>query len=149
MEMTLEAKGYFQKALEVHPVMANSWMNLSLIEYKLKDYDSATVCINKAFEIFPSNPQIGVIQNLISNDLVNIGFEKYKQGKVDSCFIYLYKAKVAGPNNPEVYYNLGGAYLSVAKNVDSAIFYFNKTLSMNPQHAGALQGLGSLKPPTQ
>ncbi len=145
LDMTFKAKKYFQKALEVHPTMANSWMNLSLIEYKLKNYDSATVCINKAFEIFPSNPQVTTIQNLISNDLVNIGFEKYKQGKVDSCFIYLYQAKAVGINNPEVYYNLGGAYLSVAKNADSAVFYFNKTLSMNPNHAGALQGLGSIK----
>lgn len=145
MEMTLEAKEYFKKALEVHPAMANSWMNLSLIEYKLKNYDSATVCINKAYEIFPSNPQITVIQNLISNDLINIGFEKYKAGKPDSCFIFLYKAKTVGPNNPEAYYNLGGAYLSVAKNADSATFYFTKTLSMNPNHAGAQQGLGSLQ----
>lgn len=143
-EMILQAKKYFLKALEVHPAMANSWMNLSLIEYKLKDYDSAGVCIDKAYEIFPSNPQITVVQNLISNELVNIGFEKYKEGKVDSCFMYLYKAKTVGPNNPEAYYNLGGAYLSVAKNADSALFYFNKTLSMNPQHEGALQGLSSI-----
>lgn len=143
-EMLLEARGYIKKALEVHPAMANAWMNLVVLEHQLKNYEAEEIAINKAFEIFPSNPKIPVLQNMVSNDLINVGFEKYKEGKADTCFIYLYRAKKVAPLNPEAYYNLGGAYLSVAKNLDSAAFYFNSTLKLNPQHEQALQGLNSI-----
>ena len=55
------------------------------------------------------------------------------------------KAKKVDPANPETYYNLGGAYFSIIKNLDSAEFYFQKTLTMNPNHEQAKQGLASVK----
>ena len=143
-EMLLESRGYILKALEIHPEMANGWMNLTLIEYRLKNYDAAEAAVSNAYRIFPSNPQITQLQNLVANEFINTGFEKYKQGKPDSCFYYLYRAKKVAPFNPECYYNLGGAYLTVAKNTDSAIYYFKKTLEINPNDQRALQGLNSM-----
>ncbi len=144
-EMVLEARGYVKKALEVHPLMANGWMNLSVIEHKLNNFEASELAVKKVIEIFPSHPKVPVLLNMVSNDYINVGFEKYKEGNVDSCFIYLYRAKNVAPNNPEAYYNLGGAYLSVARNLDSAEFYFTKTVQMNPQHQQANQGLASVK----
>jgi tetratricopeptide (TPR) repeat protein len=144
-EMVMEARGYIKKALEVHPLMANGWMNLSVIEHKLNNFEASELAVKKVIEIFPSHPKVPVLLNMVSNDYINVGFEKYKEGNVDSCFIYLYRAKNVAPNNPEAYYNLGGAYLSVARNLDSAEFYFTKTVQMNPQHQQANQGLASVK----
>lgn len=143
-EMLLQARIYILKALEVHPAMANAWMNFAIIEHKLKNYESAEQAVYKVVEIFSSNPKIPVLLNMVSNDYVNVGFEKYKEGKIDSCFIYLYRAKKVAPLNPEAWYNLGGAYLTVIKNMDSAEFYFRKTLEMNPGHVQATQGLSSV-----
>lgn len=142
-EMAIEARNYILKALQVHPVMANGWMNLAVIEHKLNNFEASEIAVNKAFEIFPSNPKIPILKNMVSNDYVNLGFEKYKEGKIDTCFYFLYKAKQVAPFNPEAYYNLGGAYLSVAKNLDSAEFYFRKTLEMSPGHKQATDGLNS------
>jgi tetratricopeptide (TPR) repeat protein len=144
-EMVLEARKYTLKALEIHPTMANGWMNLAVIEHRLKDYEGAEKAVNKVIEIFPSNPKVPLFQDMVSNDYISVGFEKYKEGKVDSCFMYLYKAKKVGPYNPEVYYNLGGAYLTISKNLDSATYYFTRTLQLNPNHQQASQGLASVK----
>ena len=144
-ELVQQSRQYILKALEIHPAMANGWMNLAIIEHKLADYAAEEKAVKRAQEIFPNNPKIPLLLNMISNDYINVGFEKYKQGKPDSCFLYLYHAKTLAPFNPEVYYNLGGAYLSVARNIDSAQYYFEKTLSMAPDHLQAMQGLNSLK----
>ncbi len=144
MAMTLEAKQYCLKALEIHPDFANAWMNMAVLEHKLKNYEAAELAVKKVIEIFPNNPKVPLFKNMVAMDYVNVGFEKYKEGKVDSCFVYLYKAKKLDPANPEVLYNLGGAYLTAAKNSDSAMYYFSETLKINPNHPGAQQGYGSI-----
>lgn len=145
MEMTLDGKKYIQKALEIHPALANGWMNLAVIEHKLKNYESAEVAVRKLIEIFPSHPKVPAFLNLVSNDYINLGYEKYKAGKPDTCFYYLYKAKNLAPANPEVYYNLGGAYLSITQNLDSAEMYFKKSLQMNPADQRCIDGLGKVQ----
>jgi len=144
MEMTLEAKKYCLKALDIHPDFANGWMNMAILEHKLKNYEASEQAVRKVIEIFPNNPKVPLFKNLVAMDYVSVGFEKYKEGKPDSCFIYLYKAKNMDPMNAEVLYNLGGAYLSAAQNTDSAIYYFSQTLKINPNHPGAQQGYGSI-----
>jgi tetratricopeptide (TPR) repeat protein len=145
MEMTLEGKKYIEKALEVHPALANGWMNLAVIEHKLKNFESAEIAVRKLIEIFPSHPKVPVFLNLVSNDYINLGYEKYKAGKPDTCFYYLYKAKNLAPGNPEVYYNLGGAYLSITQNLDSAEAYFKKALEMNPADQRSADGLSKVQ----
>lgn len=144
MEMTLQAKQYCLKALEIHPDFANAWMNMAILEHKLKNYEASELAVLKVIEIFPNNPKVPLFKNMVAMDYVSVGFEKYKAGKPDSCFIYLYKAKNLDPRNAEVLYNLGGAYLSAAQNRDSALYYFSESLKLNPNHPGALQGYNSL-----
>jgi hypothetical protein len=144
IEMTKEAKKYCLKALEVHPAFANAWMSLALIEHKLKNFENEERAVRKVVEIFPNHPKIPLFWNLLSNDYIALGFEKYQAGKPDSCFIFLYKAKLIAPMNPEAYYNLGGAYLTVAKNADSAVYYFQKTLMIDLNHKGARDGYNSI-----
>lgn len=145
MQMIQEGKDYINKALTIHPRLANGWINLAAIEIKLKNLPASELAISKLIEIFPSHPKVPILKNMVSNEYVNLGFEKYKQGKIDTCFIYLYKAKSVAPQNPEAYYNLGGAYLSAANNRDSAKYYFEKALMLDPNHQMSLQGLQSLK----
>ncbi len=144
-EMCLEARGYIVKALEVHPTMVNSWMSLAVIEHKLKNFQSSEFAVGQVAKIFPRHPQIPALKNMVSMDYINLGFEKYQQGKPDSCFYFLYKAKSIDPLSADVHYNLGGAYLSVAKNLDSAQVYFTRALQINPNHQLTLQGVASLK----
>lgn len=144
-QMIQEGKDFITKALTIHPRLANGWINLAVIEIKLKHYPEAFVAIGKLKEIFPSHPKVTVLQDMVSNEYINLGFEKYKEGKIDTCFMYLYQGKIVAPQNPEAYYNLGGAYLSVANNKDSAKYYFEQTLRLDPNHQQALQGLNSLR----
>ena len=51
-----EAKNWYEKAIQIDPSFPDTYNNLGIILYSLKDYKKAIACYEKAIEIKPNFP---------------------------------------------------------------------------------------------
>lgn len=99
---------YGRKAISMHDQFVNGYLNLGLAYAKMDQYDSAKVCWDKAFSIYPSHPQKLLFYNLLSDTYYQKGFnlggkQQWHEGK-----LLLQKAVEINPYNSRYWYDLGG-----------------------------------------
>jgi len=137
-----KAIGYLNHALELHPKYVNGYLNLGLAYFKMPDYNKAEEIWGRAYQLYPSNPYLGMYYRVLSNVYVNQAFADAKAGKTNYAFYWFDKASKIYPQDPEIWYNLGGAAFSMG-DYAKARTAFEKCLQIKPDHAQAKNGLAN------
>lgn len=123
----LQAKNYFEKALEVlpstHPyyrdLYVNYRINLAQIYYKLDDYNEA----NRIYqELLPFGKNINEINHNLGNINLSLGAAK-------KSLDYFRKVRYTGNRSIRLYTGMGNAFLNL-RTPDSAEFYLHKALDV-------------------
>ncbi|MGZ3866001.1 MAG: tetratricopeptide repeat protein [Bacteroidia bacterium] len=142
-----KAIGYLNHALELHPKYVNGYLNLGLAYFKFPDYNKAEEIWGKAYQLYPSNPYLGMYYRVLSNVYVNQAFADAKAGKTNYAAYWFERASRIYPQDPEIWYNLGGAAFSMG-DFPKAKMAFEQCLQRKPDHANAKNGLGNIPPGT-
>lgn len=142
-QMLDDAKKYILKALEVHPVMVNSWINLSVVELKKKNIVGCIDAYEVADSLFHTHPNLTRLREAMVQYILFETTNWASQNKTNDALYYLnYANKKLSPNNVDLLYNIGGAYFTIEK-YDSAVYYFDKTIQLNPNYPQAKEGLNA------
>lgn len=132
---------YSSRAVEIHPRFLNGHINLCIAYILLKNYDAAERSLHVAAEVFPSHPKVQECSVYLSNQFLNAGvIAGIEQKDYDKAIYYMQKAGEWNPGNAEIYYNMGGVYFTKG-DYANAMIYWQKTLSINPNHIQAQQGM--------
>lgn len=145
-EKELVQKGIFHlsRSVEIHDKYVNGYLNLGVGYFKLKDYEKAADNWNKARAIYPRNPFVARNFELLAATYFNEGMTT--GGKdIPQAITLLEKAISIDSTNAEYWYNLGGAAFT-NKDFVKARKAWGKTLSLNPNHVQAQQGMAALPP---
>ena len=138
-----KAIGYLNHALELHPKYVNGYLNLGLAYFKMPDYNKAEEIWGKAYQLYPSNPYLGMYYRVLSNVYINQAFADAKGGRTNYSAYWFERASRIYPQDPEIWYNLGGAAFSMG-NYPKAKMAFEKCLQLKPDHANAKNGLTNI-----
>jgi protein O-mannosyl-transferase len=137
-----KAIGYLNHALELHPKYVNGYLNLGLAYFKMPDYNKAEEIWGKAYQLYPSNPYLGMYYRVLSNVYVNQAFADAKAGKTNYAAYWFERASKIYPQDPEIWYNLGGAAFSM-QDYAKAKMAFERCLQIKPDHQNAKNGLAN------
>jgi tetratricopeptide (TPR) repeat protein len=143
-ELIAKSIQYGRKAVTLHPGFVNGYMNLGLAYAKIEQFDSAKVCWDKAFKMYPSHPSKQLYYNLLADAYYRKGVsygqgQQWKEGKV-----YLLKAVEENPNNAQYWYDLGGfAYNS--QDYAKAKEAWTKAYQLNPKDTNIIKVQGILR----
>ncbi len=86
------------------------------------NFDKARFYFSKAVSLNPLNHQA----------LANLGKIALKQNRYDEAIAYYERAAKISQNNSEYYATLGSLYLNGKNDLDKAIFYYRKAISVDP-----------------
>jgi tetratricopeptide (TPR) repeat protein len=107
--------------------------------------DSAKIYWDLVSTNYRDYPGLAMYDSILAQLFLSEG-EKYgKQNNYRQAIRDIKLAVGENPRNSDLWYNLGGAYFS-AKIYDSAYYYWQQTLKINPNNAQAKQGLTALTP---
>jgi protein O-GlcNAc transferase len=132
------ALGDFNKSADhfLHSTTLNEnqdevWANLGVINRRLKNYDQALVCQNKALEINPRNAN--AYNNL--GILLDEGLRRH-----DEAIEAFDQAIALNPDMADPHFNKGNIYRLQAK-FDDAISCYEKAIALNPKFGSAFTNL--------
>jgi tetratricopeptide (TPR) repeat protein len=108
MEFVRKSINYGTKAVALHPGFVNGFLNLGIAYAKMDQLDSAKVCWDKAFKMYPSHPSKKLYYDLLADSYYRKGFNFGGQSKWTEGKAYLQKAVELNPSNARYWYDLGG-----------------------------------------
>jgi protein O-mannosyl-transferase len=138
-----KAIGYLNHALELHPKYVNGYLNLGLAYFKLADYNKAEEAWGRAYQLYPSNPYLGMYYRVLANVYVNQAFADAKANRTPYAAYWFERASRIYPQDPEIWYNLGGSSFSLG-DFPKAKMAFEKCLQVKPDHVQAKNGLANI-----
>ena len=142
-ELLSKALYHLLRSNQIHKDYVNGYLNTGVVYYKLKEYDKAAYYWKLAKERFPNNPYVTKNFQILAQAYYNEGMNSWKKAPQKSIEL-LDKALLYDPQNMEYWYNLGGACYTIG-NFEKAKVAWGKTLTLNPQHAQALQGMKAIE----
>lgn len=136
-----QAEHIFRNILKVQPNNVSALHFIGVINYQLKNYDSAIKYIRKALQLAP-----GYV-----DAYNNLGIVLQEMGQLDLSIASYQMATELNPNFLRAYYNLGNAFKENWQ-IDEAIINYQKALQIDPNFvevynklANALQDQGKLE----
>ncbi|MDX1643602.1 MAG: tetratricopeptide repeat protein [Thermoanaerobaculia bacterium] len=130
-----EARGYFQKALELNPDLVEARRVLTLTQFQMQDWQSAVDSVEQLIELEADDEAA-----------LMMGFDAATQlGDLDRAERYL-EELLAGEPNAEIaarVYNFGVAELR-AGNREAAAARFEKAIELAPELGAAYNGLATI-----
>ncbi len=169
MQMLEQSVKYLRKGLEIHPNYTQGWVLLGNAYLKYKDYIAAASCYENALRI--NNASTDALNNLlytaqqaekdnkidiaialfnktltykkdVSDIVLSISDCYLKANKIDSA-IFLVKAQYKDSKNEYKYLaKLGEIFGKYLNNLDLALDYFNKSLSLNNKYLSSNENIG-------
>ena len=135
---------HLEKAMNIFPEFVNSYLNMGVIYNWKGDFEQAEYWWKKAKEISPNNGKLKEYEKVLSTHYLNKGLKYGTEHKIDSAISSLLHALKYDSSNAELYYNLGGAYYT-AQRYDSAGYFWQRSLQLNPADERTKQAIQALK----
>ena len=130
---TEDAKGYFEKALTLHPNDARTENDLGQLLDKEGHTNEAIYHFQKALDVVP----------VYAHAHQHLGDILAQQGKIDEAITHYRQALDNSPNDPAILVSLGVA-LAQKGETDEAMTHFQKALDLYPNYAEAHYNLGNV-----
>lgn len=134
-----EARQHLEKAVEIHPLYKNAWLQLGNANYFLENYGQAERAYAKALEIDPGYTL--AYKNMAINYRDYGKFLGEKKGDLDGSISYLKKAAEMQDGDPETLRLLGVAY-GIKGDLDESIAYFKEALAADGDNADVWYNMG-------
>ncbi len=135
-----------RKSIFLHKRSAyvSSYVNMGDAYYQLQMPDSAEVYWKEVRNAYPNYPDLANYFFILGRQYLTIGADMgQKQHNYRGAINEMKKGLRISPNDAEIWYNLGGVYFTMGI-LDSAYIDWNQTLKLDPKHAEAKKGLGSI-----
>jgi len=132
-ELRREAIKYFQKSVSIYPGFSDAQNNLACAFFRNSVYDSAKGHFQLAVALNPKNT------DALNNMTVLAGIFYDRKNYESAAELYKSVSKYS-PKNAEATTDAGICYELIGKN-DSAIYYLNKSISINPDSKKTYQNL--------
>ncbi len=132
-ELYKKAIEEFKIGLYIYPEHAEAWYSLGYALYLSGNYDDAMLAYKKTVTIYPKYPQA----------YNNMGIIQLDRKQYNAALISFKKAVEIANNHIDALGNIGYTYHNMGI-VDSAIFYYNKALILNPQLSDIRKNMESL-----
>jgi hypothetical protein len=142
-ELVEKAIYYLSRSVTTHKEYVNGYLNLGVAYFKLKNYDKAKECWDKASEIYPNNPFLKRNRELLGATYYNEAMKLGMKEPLEAIRL-LEKAVEIVPTNPDYWYNIGGAAYTV-QDFKKARNAWTKTLELKPDYEQAKQGLAAIE----
>ncbi len=141
-ELVNKAIEHLSKSIVIHKEYVNSYLNLGVAYFKLKDYEKAKANWDIARSIYPNNPFLTSVYPLLGgayyNQAMAIGNKQPQEAMK-----LIEKAIEMEPNNARYWYDLGGANF-MSGNYNKAHECWTKALELKPGYPEALKGMQAL-----
>jgi tetratricopeptide (TPR) repeat protein len=134
---------YLRKSIGIFKNYDVSYYNLGVCYLNSGNVDMAKIYWDSTKAINPTYPPLVNALPLLAKALFNKGQQYHGQGNVRMALKEIKEALFYDSQDPDIWYNLGGAYYTVHE-PDSARYCWSATLQLNPNYAGAKQGLAAL-----
>lgn len=142
-ELVTKSIYYFNRSVAAHKEYVNGYLNMGVAYFKLKNYDKARECWDRAREIYPSNPflkrNMELLGRIYYNQAMDFGMKQPKEA-----IRLLEEAVEVDPTNAEYWYNMGGASFTI-QDFKKARAAWTKTLELKPDYEQARQGLAAIE----
>jgi len=135
---------HLRKGIDIYPTFIDGYMNMGVTYSRLRDLTNAEIWWNKARMIDPKHPSLSGYDRIIRDNYFNIGLQKGIDRKFDESISFMKLALKYDTLNADILYNIGGAYFTMQK-IDSAVYYFQRTISIKPDYVNAAQALQAIQ----
>jgi tetratricopeptide (TPR) repeat protein len=140
-KMLNDAKSYLERAIEIHPHYLNAMLLLGNADYFLENYEQALATYSKLLELSPGNENAMSNLPLFYREAGRHYGEKLND--LPKSLEYLAESYRLNPNDYETV-RLSGIAHAIAGKFNEALFFFEKSIEMEPANAGAYLNLGNL-----
>jgi tetratricopeptide (TPR) repeat protein len=134
---------YLNRSVSIHKEYVNGYLNLGVAYFKLKNYDKAKECWDRASEIYPNNPFLKRNRELLGATYYNEAM-KFGMKQPNEAIRLLEKAVEIVPTNADYWYNIGGASYTI-QDFKKARMAWTKALELKPDYEQAKQGLAAIE----
>jgi tetratricopeptide (TPR) repeat protein len=134
---------YLNRSVSVHKEYVNGYLNLGVAYFKLKNYNKAKECWDRASEIYPNNPFLKRNRELLGATYYNEAM-KFGMKQPLEAIRLLEKAVELDPTNADYWYNIGGASYTI-QDFTKARNAWTKALELKPDYEQAKQGLAAIE----
>lgn len=135
---------HLQKGIRIYPGYIDGYMNMGVAYSRLNEIENAQKWWDKARVINPAHPGFKEYDRIISRNYFKTGLEKGVEKNFSESISNLRLALSYDSTNADIYYNLGGAYFTIQR-IDSAKYFFSKTLLINPSEQRASMALQAIQ----
>ena len=129
--MMISAISQFEKSTEIYPSYAESYEQLGLAWYRVKNLEKSLENYNKAL----------ALNNTKAVTYSNIGIIYFEQGNYPKALELYTKSLSLDPNYADAYFNMGST-LGMLGRYEEAITNFEKCIQFDPENATAHQFIG-------
>ncbi len=129
--MMVTAISQFEKSTEIYPSYAESYEQLGLAWYRVKNLEKSLENYNKAL----------ALNNTKAVTYSNIGIIYFEQGNYPKALELYTKSLSLDPNYADAYFNMGST-LGMLGRYEEAITNFEKCIQFDPENAKAHQFIG-------
>ncbi len=144
MEFVRKSIDYGTKAVALHPGFVNGFLNLGIAYAKMDQLDSAKLCWDKAFKMYPSHPSKKLYYDLLADSYYRKGFNLGGQSKWTEGKAFLQKAVEMNPSNARYWYDLGGFSYN-SQDYGKAKEAWTKAYQLNPTDTAIQKVQGLLR----
>jgi tetratricopeptide (TPR) repeat protein len=135
---------HLQKGIDIYPTFIDGYMNMGVTYSRLGDLSKAEEWWNKARKIDPNHSSFRQYNIILRDYYFNRGLQNGVDRKFSESITNMKNALAYDSLNADILYNIGGAYFTL-QNTDSAVYYFQKSLKVNPDLINAQQALQAIQ----
>lgn len=137
---------YLQKAISLDPTNYNGLLLLGELYYYQENYAQSLYYYQLLAQYYPNNPlptqNINIVQSAIANNFITNINNLLAENKIQDAWIQLGEELTTNPKNADLLNLKGKIFGQYMGNLDSARFYLQRALEINPDYVPALENMG-------
>lgn len=141
-----ESLKYLDKALKLDPTSINAQLLLGEYYFLKKDYNNSYQIYQNIVKSDPTNAlaaqNVQIVLTKWQGDQLNEIGDMIVKGQIQEAFSAVNNILLENPQNPDAIGLKGKIFGQGLQKMDSARFYFNKALAINPNHVVSLENMG-------